>query len=112
MKELTIRRFFAKTVNEMRAEGWLGWSVTLDSPKKGKPLTNNLEELLYHLRNAVAHGRLVFSSDSPRITEVVVTVEDQPNGARAVVNWRAEITGPALRHFCMRFLEFVDGVVG
>lgn len=102
----------AKTVNEMRAEGWFGWSVTLDSPKKGKPLTDTLGDLLFHLRNAVAHGRLMFSSDSPRIMDVVVTAEDQPSGEGAVVNWRAEITGPALRHFCIRFLEFVDGTVG
>jgi hypothetical protein len=102
----------AKTVDEMKTEGWFGWSVTLDTPKKGKPLTSTLGDLLFHLRNAVAHGRLTFSSDSPRIRDVVVTAEDQPHAKGAAVNWRAEITGPALKHFCMVFLEFVDGVVG
>jgi hypothetical protein len=102
----------AKTVDEMTVEGWFGWSVTLDSPKKGKSPTSTLGDLLFHLRNAVAHGRLTFSSDSPQITDVVVTAEDQPNAKGAVVNWRAEITGPALKYFCLRFLQFVDGLVG
>lgn len=102
----------AKTVDEMMTEGWFGWSVILDCPKKGRSRTNTLRDLLFHLRNAVAHGRLTFSSDSARIADVVVTAEDQPNSEGAVVNWRAEITGPALKHFCLSFLQFVDGLVG
>jgi hypothetical protein len=102
---------FAKTIAEITAEGWLGWSITLDSPKEGASRTETLGTLLWHQRNAVAHGRLMFNSDSARLSEVAITAEDGPN-KRAAVNWRAEIEGCHLRTFCLRFLEFVDGIVG
>jgi hypothetical protein len=103
---------FAKPVEDMQIEGWFCWSITLDSPLKGKPITRNLGDLLWHLRNAVAHGRLRFTSDSAELEDVAMIVEDKPNGKDALVNWRAEITGCHLRHFCLKLLEFVDGAVG
>ena len=98
---------FDKTIAEIKSEGWLGWSIKLDRPpsKKGRPpkLTTTLEDLLFHVRNAAAHGRLTFSTDSASVCEVAVTAED--------INWRAEIDASELRTFCFRFLEFVNGIV-
>ena len=54
---------FAKTIADIEAEGWLGWCVTLDRPKKGKPSTVTLGNLLWRLRNAVAHNGISFDSD-------------------------------------------------
>jgi hypothetical protein len=100
---------FYKTVTQMRGDGWFGWSIMLDKPKKAHETTRTLGDLLRHLRNAVAHGRLTFSSDSPSINDVSVTVEDGPENAPA--NWRACIEGPELRSFCLGLLDFVNGRV-
>ena len=41
----------AKTiVTNLCAEGWLGWDITLDKPKKGKQPTKTLADLLRHLQ--------------------------------------------------------------
>lgn len=106
------RTIFDKTVAELKAEGWFGWCITLDNPTKGRSSTVSLGDFLTHLRNAVAHGRLTFSSDSANANEVAVTAEDRPNGKGAAVNWRAEIAAGQLREFCLRFLDFIDGMVG
>jgi hypothetical protein len=99
-----------KTIGEMKAEGWLGWTITLDHPNKPGATTESLNDLLWHLRNSVAHGRLKFNSDSADLADVAITAEDAPKGAP--INWRAEINGDHLREFCFRFLDFIDGVVG
>jgi hypothetical protein len=57
---------FYKTVTQMKSDGWCGWSIMLDKPKKAHETTRTLGDLLRHLRNAVAHGRLRFSSDISR----------------------------------------------
>lgn len=102
---------FAKTIAEIKADGWLGWSITLDSPSpKGTP-TRTLKDLFSHIRIAAAHGRLTFNSDSASLCEVAITAEDKPQKKGAPINWRAEIDGSQLRNFCLRFLDFVNTVV-
>lgn len=96
-----------KPIAEMETEGWLGWSIKLDA----RDDTITLDKLLGHLRNAVAHGRMRFTSDSPSLEKVVVKVEDKPLNEGAAINWRAEIHGPRLREFCVGFLNFLYKVV-
>ena len=79
-----------KSIVEMNAEGWPKWEITLD---EDGPKTDTLERIVYHLCNAVSHGRLTFSSNSPKPEEVEIIVEDafRENSA---VHWRA---GPLAR---------------
>jgi HEPN family protein len=106
--ETTSENILGKTIAQMAEEDWLGWAITLDN---AEPPTRTLRELLWHVRNAVAHGRLTFNYDAPRLEEVVISVEDKRPNASAPINWRAEIRGSHLREFCLGFLEFVDRVV-
>ena len=71
----------------------------------------NLGDLVYHLRNAVAHGRLVFSSDSRDPTQVRIQAEDAKSGDKHVY-WRASISAPDLRAFCKLYIELLDDVIG
>src|SRR5436190_17928665 len=63
-----------KTVATMTSEGWPTWTITRD---EGKKQTKTLADILKHVRNAVAHGRLTFTSDSHRMEEVTIIVEDK-----------------------------------
>ena len=75
----------------MVEEGWPIPRITLDFPKKTTDQTANLYDILGHLRNAVAHGRLTFTSDSGQPNEVAITVEDKYHPEDAEPYWRAEI---------------------
>jgi hypothetical protein len=61
----------------MIEEGWPVPRITLDTPKKPADKTATLFDILRHLRNAVAHGRLTFTSDSGQPTEVAIIIEDK-----------------------------------
>lgn len=71
-----------------------------------------LARFLRHLRNAVAHGRLTFTSDSKHLQEVGIIVEDKKHRTDPQPNWRAEIDGENLRSFCVRFIDFIEDTVG
>ena len=80
----------------MEDEGWFTWKITRD---EGKEPTSTLWDILYHLRNAVAPGRLTFTSDSPRIEDVVIMVEDKKNRNDPEPYWCANIGAKDLRTF-------------
>lgn len=98
-----------KTIAEMSTEGWPIWTITLDDSKKP---TKTLADILRHLRNAVAHGRLTFTSDSPHLEEVAILVEDKKRREDSTPYWCAKIDGHDLRGFCLHFLDFIDDTVG
>ena len=81
---------------------WPMWNITYDKPTGDKPKTKTLECLIWHLRNAAAHGRFKFLDDpnSRELKEVLIQVEDAP-GEKAQINWRATITGYELYRFCL-----------
>ena len=97
-----------KTILAMNAEGWPVWHITKD---EAKYRTATLYDIVRHLRNALAHGRLQFTSDSPQITEVAVIVEDKETG-HSETDWRAEITAEDLRLFCYKFIDFIEDSIG
>jgi len=73
---------------------WPRWTIHL-----GAASTSTLGDLLYHIRNAVAHRRLRFSSDSPVLRDVNLTIEDfKPKATQAY--WRASINCEDLETFC------------
>ena len=102
--------FWSITLVELHNElGWPEWKITLDEPNQERPKTETLGTLMWHLRNATAHGHFRFfgEPDSRHLSEVGLIVEDKPLGAREF-NWRAEITGPELYEFCLRLADHIE----
>lgn len=81
-------------------QGWPDWDICLGE-------CNTLGDLVRHLRNAVAHGKMQFSSDSLDPKLVTITVEDfKPKKKRPY--WRAKIGAPKLKDFCLRFIDLLE----
>jgi hypothetical protein len=82
---------FAQTVHsvvlsDLESEGWPHWNISL-----GAEHCRTLGQLAHRLRNAIAHRRISFSSDSRELEEVDLEFEDQLPGAVAP-HWRADIS--------------------
>jgi ADP-ribosylglycohydrolase len=92
-------------------DGWPKWDLKVDDSEPSKK-TKTLGRLLWHLRNAAAHGRLRFSSDSTDLQDVRLIVEDKPNQPDATVNWRAEISAAQLEGFCRRLVQLIEAELG
>ena len=100
---LELRNKSAK-LKALASDGWPEWNIT-----KGK--ANTLAQLTRHVRNAAAHGRISFSSDSRYLHEVLITVEDSADEGKTI-NWRAEIRADDLYEFCTRFAIHVRETIG
>ena len=83
-------------MKELYDQGWPEWK-RIKFPKK-EP--NTLGKLAWHLRNAAAHGRYEFSSNSRIPSEVTITVKDKPFGKSKPINWVASIRADHLYIFC------------
>ena len=106
---LPWERDLVKSVRKVRLEalhekGWPDWSVTLGE-------TETLGCLIRHLRNAAAHGRFHFSSESRKLSEVLLVVEDAKS-RRCAPYWRAEIGGEDLYKFCLLFSDYIEDTIG
>jgi hypothetical protein len=91
-----VEKLADKALASLTTKGkkWPEWNV-----QKGKEITSTLRDLLKHLRNAIAHRHLRFSSDSAVLREVELTVEDyKANGTE--LYWRASINCEDLETFC------------
>jgi hypothetical protein len=86
------------------AQGWPAWRMSMGR-------ADTLGELARHVRNAIAHRRISFSSDSLDTTDVEIMFEDARK-ASASPYWRATIRAHALRCFCVKFAELVDDTIG
>ena len=98
-------------LKDLYDDGWPEWDILLDKPTGKHTETQTLGDLIWHLRNAAAHGRIHFSSESRKLSELVLTVEDA-KGEKSPVNWRARIGGEDLYLFCQRFARNIDGAIG
>jgi HEPN pEK499 p136 len=84
--------------------GWPAWQSTIDNPR-------TLKQLVRHMRNAIAHGRIRFSSDSKILAEVQFEFADRdPNTGQ--LTWQATIGGDALRTFVLRLAKELDQRIG
>jgi hypothetical protein len=84
--------------------GWPQWDVFLGT-------SDTLGDLLWHLRNAISHRRLHFSSDSPDPGQVGIEFTDAPN-QNAAANWGARIGADDLKLFLQKFIKLVDDSLG
>ena len=98
-----------KSLKDFQCEGWPMWDVICDNPKPNKPKTKNLGTLVWHLRNAAAHGGFKFEGrqDSHDLQEVIFVVEDRPSDHEPI-NWRARVKGDCLLDFCYRLANEVS----
>ena len=102
-KHLEVRNDGTK-LKDLIAQGWPEWNIA-----KGEAET--LGKLTSHIRNAAAHGRIKYSSDSRYLNEVTITVEDS-TGKGKPIYWSAEISGDKLYEFCMKFAAHVEDTIG
>lgn len=105
--ERNFLRFTLKErLSDLVKKGWPAWKFSLG----GSP-GHTLGELIYHLRNGVAHARLMYSSDSRDPGEVAVTIEDADWKTKQVY-WRASLSAADRLKFCYLYAEHVDDVIG
>jgi hypothetical protein len=76
-----------------------GWRFTVGS-------STTLTDLVRHLRNAISHRRLYFSSNSRELEDVEVRFHDckNPNGP---ADWEATINGANLFEFVLQFADLL-----
>lgn len=90
-------------LKDLESEGWTGWKILLDE----KNDTKTLGKLIWHLRNAVSHRRIRFSSDDRDMHQVEIEFEDAPR-QEAPINWRATINAADLKVFCDHFTSRLE----
>ena len=111
LKKLSL----SKTLKELYDQGWPRWNIPCGLPdcktcEKCKD-TITLDDLIKHLRNATAHGHFDFvgnpfgeGPDSRHLDKVQLVVRDK--------RWCAQVTGPHLYQFCLRFCEHIEDSLG
>ena len=86
-------------LTELSAKGWPKWTFKIGS-------SENLHDLVRHLRNATSHWGLQFSSDSRKLEDVEVRFSDRP-GPQLPYNWQATINAVDLQSFVLRFADLL-----
>lgn len=92
--------FASQTMSELSAAGWPLWTFSIG-------MSETLNNHLWHLRNALSHRRIRFSSDSRDLAEVEVTFWDRPR-PDAPDNWSAAIDGLGLLLFVGQLSDLID----
>lgn len=92
--------FKAYQLKDLTAEGWPVWSFHIGC-------STDLDDLLRHLRNAISHRRIYFSSDDRALQQVEVTFADRLTSTTAD-NWSATINAAALLAFVQNLSELMD----
>ena len=102
------RDTFSVTLEELDQRGWPRWDIELDEPAGQCTKTERLTDLVWHLRNATAHGRFYFHGDrdSRNLEDVTIRVEDKPT--HGAVNWRCRISAESLYDFCIRLCNLIQ----
>lgn len=91
-------------LNHFESYPWCkGWNIITDTYKT-KVVT--VFHLVRHVRNAVSHRGVLFSSDSRDMTEVQIRFEDRnPHNPEQI--WQAEIEAVDLWNFCEGLLHYI-----
>lgn len=87
-------------LDDLEANGWPKWKFTIGE-------SSDLQDLLIHIRNAVSHHRLSFSSDSRNIEDVEITFRDR-RPAKDSDNWQAHISAKDLQQFVQLLSELLS----
>jgi hypothetical protein len=84
----------------LAVEGWPKWKFEIGD-------SDDLDDLVMHLRNAISHRRIIFKSDSRKLEAVDIQFRDRPNGRNAVDNWGTTINAEELQRFVLRFADLL-----
>jgi len=93
-----------RELDKLVQEGWPKIEMTGEECR-------TLGTLVYHLRNAAAHGRMRFSSNSHDLKKVVVRVEDYKN-KQTTSYWSATLDAAQLRQLCLSFIDLLENTIG
>jgi len=86
-------------LNDLTHIGWPIWTIEIGS-------SDHLDDLVRHLRNAISHRRIFFSSDSRELEAVEVRFSDckSPKGP---YDWEAKINAAELQKFVLLFADLL-----
>jgi hypothetical protein len=87
-------------LDSLAVEGWPKWKFEIGD-------SDDLDDLVMHLRNAISHRRIIFKSDSRKLEAVDIQFRDRPNGRNAVDNWGTTINAEELQRFVLRFADLL-----
>lgn len=96
--------FPVKTMRELEKQGWPTFNVI-----RGKEF-NTLDELIKHLRNAIAHYQIEFEPGNERRLENITITLGWPKGRQN--SRRTTISGAAFCDFVREFSKFIENSVG
>jgi hypothetical protein len=99
-KESNIIDFSKFELGNLEQNGWPSWKFLIGD-------SNNLADLLWHLRNALSHRRIRFSSDDRNLQNVDVTFSDRSSNTTAD-NWSAQINAADLLTFALNLSKLID----
>ena len=102
IKERGDRSLRGYKLDSLFIERWPKWNFEIGS-------SDNLDDLVTHLRNAISHRRIIFESDSRQLGAVEIQFRDRPNGRNAVDNWGTTINAAELQRFVLRFADLLTG---
>jgi hypothetical protein len=86
-------------LDDLVANGWPAWTFYIGHSR-------DLNNLIWHLRNALSHRRVRFSSDDRALEKVEVTFWDRPKPG-APDNWSATINAAALLNFVFHLSKLI-----
>lgn len=89
----------------LTTRGWPKWVMT------GTRRVIDLKDLIYVLRNSIAHGSIEFDSDSRDPARVTISFANIPEGARDA-DWMGTIRADHLIEFCRLFSAAIEDEVG
>jgi hypothetical protein len=89
----------------LTTRGWPKWAMT------GTRRVVDLKDLIYVLRNSIAHGSIEFDSDSSDPSRVAISFANIPEGARDA-DWVGTIRGDQLIEFCRHFSAAIEEEAG
>ena len=87
-------------LNDLSRTGWPRWTFDIAS-------SDNLHDLVHHLRNTISHRRLLFDSDSRELEAVEVQFRDRKN-PKGPDDWGATISAADLQKFVLLFAEMLE----
>lgn len=94
-----------RNLAQLTKKGWPVWKFNIGSSK-------TLGQLMHRLRNSVAHGRIVFSSDDRDLENVLLEVSDYANKEAQQPHWQATISAVDLRNFTVRLIDLLEDTIG
>ena len=99
LREQNPKGLKSELLADLETRGWPRWTFSNGG-------SSNLRDLLFHVRNAVSHHRLNFSSDSRNIEDVEITFRDRSIKATQD-HWEAHIPAKDLQRFVELLSDFL-----